>query len=633
MKNIKKFICLLIVTVLITPSIAIAEDTYSGYFNNEEITMFADTSVKISENEKSAVEDIISDLNNLKTESDIQKYNIPLGNIQELIDSLPKAIQYEHPELFYVDLQGKNFSYKSEDGQTISSIIVKEPFTMEKDEISKAQKLIDDECDKISASVPTDATDVEKVLFVHDYITSHYEYDTTYQNRTLYTAVRDKKCVCQGYSYLFMYVMNKYFDIECTTVPSDTCQHMWNKVKIDDKWYNIDLTSDDPLPNLSSLANHTYFLLSDEELKAVSASSVSNSNGGSYVEEQDIHRTWNVNTWYGEPVITAEDDTYKDSIIHNVSGFVIFLDEKIYCFNDKNELSALDLSTNTFTPVYKDTSKYYWYVYGDNKSAYSSHFNVTVAYSGKLYFNSPNKVFEFDTKTNTAKEIYEYTEIPDISKTYLFGLTVKDGNLCAEYTTNLMNGVESFITIITAPKPTETPIVTETPTVTASPIPTETPTVTASPVPTETPTVTASPVPTETPTVTEAPKPVIAYESKIAPKDDGTYTISVDKKLETTDTPILYVAEFDENNILIGLKAVPYTEPVSVSAHDDSQMLKAFVWNIGSQPISLVSQIVLTKPVASPTPTDVPTVTGTPTATDTPVSTDTPTATTPADRR
>ena len=67
--------------------------------------------------------------------------------------------------------------------------------------------------------------------------------------------------------------------------------------------------------------------------------------------------------------------------------------------------------------------------------------------------------------------------------------------------------------------------------------------------------------------------------------------------------------------------------------------------NIGSQPISLVSQIVLTKPVASPTPTDVPAVTGAPTATDTPtvtdtpiatvapVSTDTPTATTPADRR
>lgn len=241
------------------------------------------------------------------------------------------------------------------------------------------------------------------------------------------------------------------------------------------------------------------------------------------------------------------------------------------------------------------------------------------------------KFLNLTQKQIRQKKYMNIRKCPDISKTYLFGLAVKDGNLCAEYTTNLMNGVESFITIIAAPKPTETPIVT------ASPVPTETPTVTASPVPTETPTVTESPVPTETPTVTEVPKPVIAYESKITPKDDGTYTISVDKKIETTDTPILYVAEFDENNILIGLKAVPYTEPVSVSAHDDSQMLKAFVWNIGSQPISLVSQIVLTKPVASPT--DVPTVTGTPTATDTPiatvtpVSTDTPTATTPADRR
>ena len=170
----------------------------------------------------------------------------------------------------------------------------------------------------------------------------------SYQNRNLYTTVRDKKCVCQGYSYLFMYIMNKYFEMECTTVPSDACNHMWNKVKVDGKWYNLDLTSDDPTPNLSSLANHTYFLLSDEELKAVSASSISSSNGGLYVEEQDIHRTWNVNTWYGEPVITAEDDTYKDSIIHNVSGSVSFLDGKIYCFNDKNELSALDFIDKYF---------------------------------------------------------------------------------------------------------------------------------------------------------------------------------------------------------------------------------------------------------------------------------------------
>lgn len=52
--------------------------------------------------------------------------------------------------------------------------------------------MIDDECNEIVSSVPKDATELEKVLFVHDYITSHYEYDMSYQNRNLYTTVRDK---------------------------------------------------------------------------------------------------------------------------------------------------------------------------------------------------------------------------------------------------------------------------------------------------------------------------------------------------------------------------------------------------------------------------------------------------------
>ena len=101
MKNIKKFICLLIVTVLITPSIAIAEDTYSGYFNNEEITMFADTDVPLTENEKSAIEYIIAGLNDVKAEIDIQKYNIPLDNIVNLAKNyLPLAYNMNIPNYF-----------------------------------------------------------------------------------------------------------------------------------------------------------------------------------------------------------------------------------------------------------------------------------------------------------------------------------------------------------------------------------------------------------------------------------------------------------------------------------------------------------------------------------------------------
>ena len=48
--------------------------------------------------------------------------------------------------------------------RTISEIIIKDPFTMEKDEIKGSLKLIDDECNEIVSSVPKDATELEKVL-------------------------------------------------------------------------------------------------------------------------------------------------------------------------------------------------------------------------------------------------------------------------------------------------------------------------------------------------------------------------------------------------------------------------------------------------------------------------------------
>ncbi len=65
--------------------------------------------------------------------------------------------------------------------------------------------MIDDECNEIVSSVPKDATELEKVLFVHDYITSHYEYDMSYQNRNLYTTVRDKKMRLPRI-FIFIYV-------------------------------------------------------------------------------------------------------------------------------------------------------------------------------------------------------------------------------------------------------------------------------------------------------------------------------------------------------------------------------------------------------------------------------------------
>ena len=78
---------------------------------------------------------------------------------------------------------------------------------MTDDEIKENQKLIDNECKKIVSTIPKDASDFEKTLIVHDYITSHYEYDTSYQIRTLPDTVKEKK---MRMSRIFIFIYAYY---------------------------------------------------------------------------------------------------------------------------------------------------------------------------------------------------------------------------------------------------------------------------------------------------------------------------------------------------------------------------------------------------------------------------------------
>ena len=84
-----------------------------------------------------------------------------MGNIQRTsLIRLPKAIQYEHPELFYVNL--RQFSYKISRRSDNFGNNDQRPFHYGKDEIKEAQKLIDAECNEIVSYVPKDATELEK---------------------------------------------------------------------------------------------------------------------------------------------------------------------------------------------------------------------------------------------------------------------------------------------------------------------------------------------------------------------------------------------------------------------------------------------------------------------------------------
>lgn len=112
-----------------------------------------------------------------------------------------------------------------------------------------------------------DATDYKKVKAIHDYIIKRTSYDLTYKKHSAYNALINKSSVCEGYA-LAAYRMFTDAGIECRIISGKAGgdSHAWNIVKVDNKWYNIDLTWDDPIMNTGKqVLRYDYFLKNSKE--------------------------------------------------------------------------------------------------------------------------------------------------------------------------------------------------------------------------------------------------------------------------------------------------------------------------------------------------------------------------------
>ena len=122
-------------------------------------------------------------------------------------------------------------------------------------------------------------TAYQKELAIHDYIinTTSYDYDNL-KTQTIpassYTAAGvliNKVAVCQGYSEAFKLLLN-LCDIECEIVTgtSKNIDHAWNIVKLDNDWYMVDVTYDDPISfdknKRVEVLNYDYFNITNEQL-------------------------------------------------------------------------------------------------------------------------------------------------------------------------------------------------------------------------------------------------------------------------------------------------------------------------------------------------------------------------------
>lgn len=329
-----------------------------------------------------------------------------------------------YPELFHVN----NSYYYSPPSNNIVSTLYPQyvnpdnrSYIYTKDEQAAAKaaydtalKTYNDEIEHIISGIAPEMTDLEKALYVHDYLVTHFQYDLRYYSsdpsvydqkvHDVYGFFDQKVGVCQAYTQTFNAIMHR-LGIKCTSAINDTEEHTWNIITLDGKNYHIDVTHDDPVGQSEGAAKHSLFLLSDETVITKKDHSAWYSvmyNTSCTDNKYESGYAWN------EADSSFEYVDGKWYYIAYVSGAVskLYRTENFIQNTSLCEISLLNSTETSFFPAY----------YGGLTS-----------FGNVLYYTTPYKICRYDTVSNKQEDT-DYSSDNYISSCRYDG-TEEDGYL------------------------------------------------------------------------------------------------------------------------------------------------------------------------------------------------------------
>lgn len=162
--------------------------------------------------------------------------------------------------------------------------------------------------------ITDDMTDYEKELVLHDYLVKTCKYSKDIHQSPdndiyrAYGALVNKDAVCNGYAEaLHLLFQCAGISSKFVSGTANGIDHAWNLVKIDEKWYHVDATWNDPMPDSGDKVIHPYFNVTDD---IISKSHVweKDKYPKSYVMDYNYYKV--TNTYYNDFF------TYKDAAYH-----------------------------------------------------------------------------------------------------------------------------------------------------------------------------------------------------------------------------------------------------------------------------------------------------------------------------
>lgn len=341
-----------------------------------------------------------------------------------------------HPELYYVS---NGFKYKKTSSEKVSTFIA--VYLFDKDQCKEKNELWDSAVSDYMSGVQSEWCELEKLLYLNNYITKNCMYDPNVYNKTqmnpnsrsAYGCLVDHVAVCQGYALATNYLCHK-MGVESCVVTSDDLNHAWNLVKVDGKVYQLDVTWDDPTPDIIGRASHNYFLKSNNVFATFENHKINDDI------DWACERGWD---W------SAATSTKYDSYIwDSIETGMIYMGDHIWYASTNSGLDSIKCDTSSQTMSVernikrRDEYNGYWKLWDNQYSHYLTNYSGLGVSYGKIYFSGSDKLYRLNSATGECSVVYELTA--DEKKLgYIYGLNISNNVISYCITTNPRNSYES----------------------------------------------------------------------------------------------------------------------------------------------------------------------------------------------
>lgn len=375
---------------------------------------------------ENAIDDVVK---NMERVVNLKGLGVTKDNIRDLYHKFVS----EHPGYFYITASCR-YTYSMNSGEIINVYPKYITATADnygeepQEEIARQNEIIyamkekfDAGTSQLMSCITPEMSDVDKLLALHDALACHTSYSKDPKGEfessiyTAYGAIVEKGGVCQSYSLAYQYLVNLAGIDSICTVTND--YHGWNMVKLNDQWYHIDVTFDDPTNDIYGRVNHNYFLISDNKLKAN--------------DKSTNHETWS-------PAYSATDTTYDgDSNFWSTTTSQIIYDEGNIYYNDMSTLASSSRAIGIIKKIAPSGEESQlaviddpWYANGGGY--YTGNYTRMFKNGNYIYYNNSSSIMRVNVNDGTIETLYTLPE--DIKKTNnINGITMGDNGIDIHY--------------------------------------------------------------------------------------------------------------------------------------------------------------------------------------------------------